>query len=238
MKRVLLGLMVAAMSLSTSGVVQAQAVESVLSGLAIGVDQGSAQNPYRGADADRQLQAIVSFRSRNLRLAPDSIDYRALDTETADLWLRARYRDDGYDLGDGVGAVSAHSHGKGLWIGARSIVTTPWTDLQTTFMAGASSEAKGDTLSFRLTRKFVYGSITMAPRASVTRLSANYVDHFYGVDSVTRNAPGFSGSPAWSRELGAQVAWKLDEHQVISLDIMTTHLGGAITSSPLVVKVQ
>ncbi|MEH3086054.1 MAG: MipA/OmpV family protein [Xylophilus ampelinus] len=214
---------------------KAQDLESTLAGLALGVDSSYADNPYRVMGARQRTQPLLSYQSEDLRAAPDSLDHRILRSGSADLWLRAKYRDDGYDLADGAGTVSAHTpRGKGLWLGGRLIIHTDVTDLQATFMQGASSQAAGNTLSFRATRDFICGPVTIAPRISVTRLSAGYVDRFYGVEQPDDEANRFTAQSTWTHQWGVQTALKLDAHRTLSLDVMTTQLGRAIAHSPLV----
>jgi len=122
-----------------------------------------------------------------------------------------------------------------FWYGPALGWHTGFGTLTASYLIGGN---KGQQAAVEFRKAFELWKWTIEPHADAKWLNDKYVDYYYGVTQSEARAgrPAYDGTSTLNTTIGTRVAYRITQHQSVSLDLQVTHLGSGISDSPLVGK--
>lgn len=201
----------------------------------LGVGAGIETSPYKGDGTRFAPLPLVSLDNKWVHAFGTTVDLKVGRWSGVAVGLRGRFAVfDGYK-GSDVPILNGmeNRNGSTFWYGPELTWKTAFGTLLGDYLLGGN---KGQQANIEYSKSFHLGNWSIEPHVGADWLSSKYVDYYYGVrpSEVRAGRPAYTGKSTWDTSVGMRVDYPLTRHQLLSLDLGVSHLGTAITDSPIV----
>ncbi|WP_244438828.1 MipA/OmpV family protein [Paraburkholderia dilworthii] len=203
----------------------------------LGAGVGIEPSPYKGDSARITPIPLFYVDNKWISAFATTLDLKVGQWNDVSLALRGRVGIlEGYKASDAPILNGMQNRDSvTFWYGPALGWHSGFGTLTASYLIGGN---KGQQAAVEFRKTFESGKWTIEPHADAKWLNSKYVDYYYGVMQSEARAgrPAYDGKSTVNATIGTRVAYQMTQHQSVSLDLQVTHLGSAISDSPLIGK--
>lgn len=209
-------------------------------GLGLGVV--SSQKAYTDMDSETRVIPFISYENEYIEVLGPNLKYKLPSFELNDSNKFNFNLVGEYDFSDNDPDETPILNGMeerdgGFWVGAQVEWQNEFVNVSLELLTEAAGDSDGSIFNLGFERTWHIGERYMlTPRVVLSRVDKNYVDYYYGVraDEVRIGRPFYQGEAGLNTEVGVRGIYRIDQKQMIMLDLAVTSLATEIKDSPLV----
>lgn len=195
-------------------------------------------NIYKGADVSPLVIPLLGYRGTHLKVFGPFASYDFVEQGPITLFAQFAPRFQGFKASDSDGFEGMATRKKALEAGLGYKIKFDRWQLQGSTLSELFGTSDGTEIKTTLSRQFRHGPFLMTPKISVSYLSNDHVDYYYGVRSneATASRPVYRGIKTTNQAIGFTVATPIFFKGMSRFTMTNTWLGTEIRNSPLVDK--
>ena len=208
----------------------------------LGVGLVSSQKAYTDMDRDSSVIPFISYQNEYIELLGPNLKYKLPGLELNDSNKFNFSLVGEYDFSDNDPDETPILNGMeerkgGFWAGAQIEWQNPVVTISLEWLSEVSGDSDGSVINLGIERTWeIAERFMLTPRLVLSQVDKNYVDYYYGVraDEVRSDRAFYQGEAGLNTEIGVRALYRLDQNQMLMLDLAVTSLASEIKDSPLV----
>lgn len=209
-------------------------------GLGLGVV--SSQKAYTDMDRETRVIPFISYENEYIEVLGPNLKYKLPSFELNDSNKFNFNLVGEYDFSDNDPDETPILNGMeerkgGFWAGVGMEWQNEIATISLEWLTEVSGDSEGAVINLGIERTWHIGdSYMLTPRVVLSRVDKNYVGYYYGVrvDEVRSDRAFYQGEAGLNTEVGVRGIYRIDQQQMIMLDLAVTSLATEIKDSPLV----
>jgi len=205
-------------------------------GFVYGFGFGVNKEIYRGYDRRVIPLPVIGYRSERLNIYGPFASYDVATLGDFDFFLQVAPRFQGFDESDSNAFTGMEKRKFSMDAGVGAKYRQGNWNTKFSYLRDILDRSDGNEVSITLGRAFQKGPLFYQPSISVSHLSKNHVNYYYGVGTDESNAsrPSYKAGSAFNTSLGFSISTPLFFEGFTQLAINYTSFDDAITNSPIV----
>lgn len=202
----------------------------------VGLAAISSNEGYVDVSAETNVVPALFIQTENFQLLGPMISYKLFESGDFKMAFKGQYRFDGYEEDDGDIFKGMEERKGAFDVGFEFGYETGLGDFSFSLLTDATSEHEGYELSASYSKPYRMENGVIAPYISVSNLSEDLVDYYYGVrqNEVSSTRAFYQGDSATNVEIGVNSQWMYSGKHMIVANASYTQFGSAIKDSPLI----
>lgn len=196
------------------------------------------QDIYQGADEQPLVLPLLGYRGEKLNVFGPFISYEFAEQGPISLFAQLAPRFTSFNASDSPVFTGMATRKKTVEAGIGYTLTLDQWQLRGSTLSELFGTSNGTEIKTTLSRTFRHGPFWMTPDVSVSYLSNDHVDYYYGVraNEASPTRPGYKGLNTTNQSIGLTFATPIFFEGMTRITVTNTWLGSEIRNSPLVDK--
>ncbi|NVJ64156.1 MAG: MipA/OmpV family protein [Flavobacteriaceae bacterium] len=204
----------------------------------LGIGTSVKQKEYIGFDTETNVIPIVYYQNDYVRILGTNIDISLTEQQDFSGALRIKLGfGDGYDHTESPYLSGMKARENSVWIGPTAEYRSQYGTFSADILIDSLSESEGFQANLTYSRAFsVSDRIVIEPSISLSWLSKEYVDYYYGITQAeaTADRPFYQADATLNMGASLDFKYLLSRHQQAWLGLSYNALGSEIKNSPIV----
>ena len=198
----------------------------------------TSQSVYKNEDQQLLVLPLIGYQGERLNVFGPFVSYDFATQGPLTLFAQLAPRFQGFEASDSDFLTGMATRKKTLEAGlGYKLKINDW-QLRGSTLSELFGQSNSTEIKTTLSRRFQRGPFFMTPSMSVSYLSNDHVDYFYGVKTseATDSRPAYKGLKTFNHSIGFTFATPIFFEGMSRVTLTNTWLGSEIKNSPLVDK--
>ena len=213
-------------------------VESMAGEWGLGLGVVSQRPPQAGADSEVFVIPFPSYEGERLSASLGNVNWALHSSERFRVAVEGQVRFDGYDPDSSTGLAGMEERDATVDVGFSFTARGSWGVARLQAVGDVFGVHEGYEISTGYEHPFQAGRWVFLPSLTVSFLSEDLVDYYYGVrlDESMPGRPAYAGASTINTKVGLTVAYSVSQHWSLVAGGEYVRLGREITDSPIIAR--